>query len=131
MKKSLLQTFVASLTLLTFTFSAALAADVSEGYHLIKGTYNPSGFSGCEIILYVNNLENPTKGYLTKTGGSCTVSKQEVFPKKNALGFAFQTNMWGICKMSTFTFTGPDAEGKYGGLYESQVGTGQISVQQK
>lgn len=109
--------------------SLVLAADVPEGYHLIKGEWTYSGSNG-DIIVYVDNLDNPTKGYLTKTGG-CTVIKQAVFPNKNDRGFAFQTNMWGHCRMSTFTFVGPDAEGKYGGLYESNAGTFQFNAQQK
>ena len=131
MKKSLLQATITSLisTLLAFTFSVAAAADVPEGYHLIKGTWMFDGSRSGDLILYVDNLENPTKGYVTKTGGGCTVSKQEVFPKKNDHGFAFETYMYSTCRMTAFTFVGPDAEGKYGGTMASFAGTGQISVQ--
>ena len=131
MKKSWLRAAIAGLisALLTFTFSIASAADVPEGYHLIEGRWIVVGFPGGDLILYVDNLDNPTKGYLTKTGGNCAVSKQEVFPKKNDAGFAFDTYMYGTCRMSTFTFTGPDAEGKYGGTFAGAAGTSQISVQ--
>ena len=135
MKKSWLRAAVTGLisTLLAFTFSVTSAADVPEGYHLIKGTWMFDGSRGGDLILYVDNLDNPTKGYLTKSGSGCTVFKQEVFPKKNDQGFAFETYMYSTCRMTAFTFIGPDAEGKYGGTAVGYAGAIQISgqIQQK
>ena len=131
MKKSLLQATITSLisTLLAFTFSVASAADVPEGYHVIQGRWIFDGSRSGDLILYVDNIDNPTKGYLTKMGGNCSVSNHEVFPKKNDQGFAFETYMYSTCRMTAFTFVGPDAEGKYSGTMAAFVGTNQISVQ--
>jgi hypothetical protein len=68
---------------LAFLISAAFAANaqvnIPPDYPVIKGLWIAQGNSGT-VELSVDSLEAPTKGYLTKNGGSCFSVKKRSYP---------------------------------------------------
>ena len=104
------------------------AVEIPSGYTLIRGQYLPNGRSGGGIEIQVDSLTNPTKGYLTKNTSACVVKKAEVPLRKIENGFSVDADLGGQCRMSNYTFIGPDKGGNFTGSYGSWAGAGSLSL---
>ena len=118
-------TFI-SIALVASTLSAQ-SVNIPPDYKLIKGT----GFSQKNqhaIDINVDNIDNPTKGYVSVANGFCLVSKKEVTIKKTLTGFTFFTDIGDRCKESNLSLIGPDGDGWYTGTWQGLAGTSSLNM---